>query len=74
MLLTAMYRCCTGCVLLQYLPDFKFWTAESSQRYAKAKDYPDRAREAIKEMHRQVSHLLYYCGLLECVVNGTELY
>jgi hypothetical protein len=50
----AMYCCCVGCVLLQYLPDFKFWTAESSQRYAKAKDYPDRARDAIKEMHRQV--------------------
>lgn len=39
----------------QYLPDFKFWTSESSQRYAKAKDYPDRAKEAIKEMHRQAS-------------------
>jgi uncharacterized Fe-S radical SAM superfamily protein PflX len=39
---------------VQYLPDFKFWTPESSQRYAKAKDYPERAREAIKEMHRQV--------------------
>jgi uncharacterized Fe-S radical SAM superfamily protein PflX len=43
---------CLSC--LQYLPDFKFWTPESSQRYAKAKDYPERAREAIKEMHRQV--------------------
>jgi uncharacterized Fe-S radical SAM superfamily protein PflX len=40
-------------VCLQYLPDFKFWTADSSQRYAKARDYPERAMEAIKEMHRQ---------------------
>lgn len=39
----------------QYLPDFKFWSAESSHRYAKARDYPERAREAIKEMHRQAS-------------------
>jgi hypothetical protein len=38
----------------QYLPDFKFWTPASSQRYAKARDYPEHAREAIREMHRQV--------------------
>ena len=37
-----------------YMPDFKFWTQESSQKYVKAKDYPDMAREAIREMHRQV--------------------
>ena len=33
-----------------YMPDFKFWTRESSRRLAKAKDYPERAREAILEM------------------------
>eukprot|EP00775_Hariotina_reticulata_P007293 gene7293-7506_t len=42
-----------------YMPDFKFWTAESSQKYAKAKDYPEVAREAIKEMHRQVGDLVF---------------
>ena len=42
-----------------YMPDFKFWTRESSRRLVKAKDYPDRAREAIREMHRQVGPLRF---------------
>lgn len=42
-----------------YMPDFKFWTRESARRYAKAKDYPERAREAILEMHRQVGPLVF---------------
>lgn len=37
-----------------YMPDFKFWTAGSGERYARCRDYPDAARAAIKEMHRQV--------------------
>ena len=32
---------------------------ETARRLAKAKDYPDRAREAILEMHRQVGVLKY---------------
>jgi putative pyruvate formate lyase activating enzyme len=40
-----------------FMPDFKFWGTESSRLYLKAKDYPDRAREAILEMHRQVGPL-----------------
>jgi putative pyruvate formate lyase activating enzyme len=40
-----------------YMPDFKFWSRESARRLAKAKDYPERAREAILEMHRQVGPL-----------------
>ena len=40
-----------------YMPDFKFWGRESARQYAKAKDYPERAREAIREMHRQVGVL-----------------
>ncbi len=40
-----------------YMPDFKFWHAESARRLSKAKDYPERAREAIAEMHRQVGPL-----------------
>lgn len=40
-----------------YMPDFKFWSVESSRRYLGAEDYPDRAREAILEMHRQVGPL-----------------
>ena len=41
-----------------YMPDFKFWSAESAQRYAGAADYPDRARRAVAEMHRQVGDLV----------------
>ena len=42
-----------------YMPDFKFWHRESARRLAKAKDYPQRAREAILEMHRQVGPLRF---------------
>jgi putative pyruvate formate lyase activating enzyme len=42
-----------------YMPDFKFWKSETVRRLAKAKDYPDRAREAIREMHRQVGELRF---------------
>jgi putative pyruvate formate lyase activating enzyme len=42
-----------------YMPDFKFWSRQSSRRLAKAKDYPERAREAIAEMHRQVGPLRF---------------
>jgi putative pyruvate formate lyase activating enzyme len=41
-----------------YMPDFKFWGPESARRYAKAPDYPETARCAIKEMHRQVGTLV----------------
>jgi len=38
-----------------YLPDFKFWDAEMSDRYmAGAENYPTLARHAITEMNRQV--------------------
>jgi len=40
-----------------YMPDFKFWSAERSAALAKAKDYPERARAAIREMYRQVGDL-----------------
>jgi len=40
-----------------YMPDFKFWRPETAERYARAPDYPARAREAIREMHRQVGPL-----------------
>ncbi len=42
-----------------YMPDFKFWCRGSARAYAKAKDYPERAREAIREMHRQVGNLRF---------------
>jgi len=40
-----------------YMPDFKFWRPETAARYAGAPDYPERAREALLEMHRQVGPL-----------------
>ncbi len=42
-----------------YMPDFKFWHRESARRLAKAKDYPECARAAIREMHRQVGPLRF---------------
>jgi len=42
-----------------YMPDFKFWRRDTSRRLAKAKDYPERARAAILEMHRQVGPLRF---------------
>jgi putative pyruvate formate lyase activating enzyme len=42
-----------------YMPDFKFWRRDTARRLCKAKDYPDRAREAIREMHRQVGPLRF---------------
>lgn len=41
-----------------YMPDFKYWSAERSERYLKARDYPDAARAAIRDMHRQVGPLV----------------
>jgi putative pyruvate formate lyase activating enzyme len=40
-----------------YMPDFKFWSRDSARRFAKAPDYPERAWDAIKEMHRKVGDL-----------------
>jgi len=40
-----------------YMPDFKLWSPESALRYCLARDYPERAREAILEMQRQVGPL-----------------
>ena len=42
-----------------YMPDFKFWHKESARRYVKAKDYPEKTRDAIREMHRQVGDLKF---------------
>ncbi len=41
-----------------YMPDFKLWSAERSRDYLKAEDYPEVARAAIREMHRQVGPLI----------------
>jgi putative pyruvate formate lyase activating enzyme len=41
-----------------YMPDFKYWSPRSSAKILKAKDYPEVARAAIREMHRQVGDLI----------------
>ena len=41
-----------------YMPDFKFWKPATARRLARAHDYPEVARRAISEMHRQVGPLL----------------
>jgi len=40
-----------------YMPDFKFGRPEPAASFCQAPDYPQRAREAIAEMHRQVGDL-----------------
>ncbi|HTN68179.1 MAG TPA: radical SAM protein [Dysgonamonadaceae bacterium] len=53
-----------------YMPDFKYSSTESGKRYSKVPDYPKRAKEALKEMDRQVGDLkvnsknIAYSGLL----------
>lgn len=41
-----------------YMPDFKFWDPEIAEKTCRAKDYPEAARRALEEMHRQVGDLL----------------
>jgi len=40
-----------------YMPDFKFWDSGLSLQYVKARDYPEAARRAVREMHRQTGVL-----------------
>jgi putative pyruvate formate lyase activating enzyme len=40
-----------------YMPDFKYWDTHLSAHHLKAKDYPERVRQAVREMHRQVGEL-----------------
>jgi putative pyruvate formate lyase activating enzyme len=42
-----------------YMPDFKIWNAETARRYLRAPNYPEAARRAILEMHRQVGPLVF---------------
>ena len=40
-----------------YMPDFKFWDSDVANRTCNAPDYPEVARHAVLEMHRQVGDL-----------------
>ena len=41
-----------------YMPDFKFWDPKVAQMTCDAPDYPEIARSALIEMHRQVGDLV----------------
>jgi len=41
-----------------YMPDFKYSDPEVALKYSRARDYPQVAKAAIKEMHRQVGDLI----------------
>ncbi|HET6514722.1 MAG TPA: radical SAM protein [Thermodesulfovibrionales bacterium] len=41
-----------------YMPDIKYADAATALRYSKARDYPEAAKAAIREMHRQVGDLI----------------
>jgi len=61
---TGAYDCLQSLELLDglidiYMPDFKFWNDETAFRLCRARDYPKVARDAIKEMHRQVGFLRF---------------
>ncbi len=53
-----------------YMPDFKFWDPDVAEKSCQARDYPEVARKAVREMHRQVGDLqiddqgIAYKGLL----------
>lgn len=40
-----------------YMPDFKFWEPEVAGELCAARDYPERARLALREMYRQAGDL-----------------
>ena len=41
------------------MPDFKFWSEDTSARLCKARDYPEVTRRVITEMYRQVGDLVF---------------
>ncbi len=41
-----------------YMPDIKYWETNTAKMYSYAENYPDIAKTAIKEMHRQVGDLI----------------
>ena len=41
-----------------YMPDFKYAESKVAEEYSQAYDYPEKAKLAFKEMHRQVGDLL----------------
>ena len=46
-----------------YMPDVKIWDTGNARKYLSAQDYPERARAAVAEMHRQVGDLVIEDGI-----------
>ncbi|MDE6111449.1 MAG: radical SAM protein [Eubacterium sp.] len=42
-----------------YLPDFKYIRNDKAERYSSAADYPETAKAALAEMHRQVGNAVF---------------
>jgi putative pyruvate formate lyase activating enzyme len=42
-----------------YMPDFKVWSQQVARRYLRRPEYAEVARQAVKEMHRQVGRLQF---------------
>ncbi|MFO8239988.1 MAG: hypothetical protein R6T90_03205 [Dissulfuribacterales bacterium] len=41
-----------------YMPDFKYWNKEAGEHLSNIANYPQVAKKAVKEMHRQVGELI----------------
>lgn len=41
-----------------YMPDFKYADKSLAEKYSKVRNYPEAAKKALKEMHRQVGDLI----------------
>ncbi len=48
-----------------YLPDFKYFSSEKSQKYAQCPDYFEVATKAISEMHRQQPESVIKNGIIQ---------
>ena len=48
-----------------YLPDLKYVTAATAEKYSAAPDYPETAKSAILEMYRQRGPVRFEAGLLK---------
>ncbi len=48
-----------------YLPDFKFFSSNTSQKYAKCTDYFEKTTKAILEMHRQQPKTVFKDGIIQ---------
>lgn len=46
-----------------YMPDAKYVNPDSSGKYSSAQDYPDRMKQALREMYRQVGDLVIEGGI-----------